>query len=93
MKADDERGHLVGAFIVVEGDEVLSIKESGQVTRSAIDDTLRPTGRDTKGVKFVGVRDGDRVAVVARSVDQAAEIEEEVGSEPEGEPGPEPETS
>ncbi|HET6697989.1 MAG TPA: DNA gyrase subunit A, partial [Nocardioidaceae bacterium] len=76
MKADDERGDLVGAFIVVEGDEVLCIKESGQVTRSAIDESLRATGRDTKGVKFVGVTASDRVAVVARSVERAPEIEE-----------------
>ena len=60
MKQDDDRGNLVGAFIVVEGDEVLAIKQSGQVTRSAIDEHLRPTGRDTKGVKFVGVTKGDR---------------------------------
>ena len=60
MKQDDDRGNLVGAFIVVEGDEVLAIKQSGQVTRSAIDDNLRPTGRDTKGVKFVGVERGRR---------------------------------
>jgi DNA gyrase subunit A len=76
MKADDERGELVGAFIVVEGDEVLCIKESGQVTRSAIDESLRATGRDTKGVKFGGVTASDRVAVVARSVERAPEIEE-----------------
>ncbi|HSE71057.1 MAG TPA: DNA gyrase C-terminal beta-propeller domain-containing protein [Nocardioidaceae bacterium] len=76
MKADDERGNLVGAFIVVEGDEVLSIKQSGQVTRSAIDEHLRPTGRDTKGVKFVGVNGGDSVVVVARSVERASEIED-----------------
>jgi DNA gyrase subunit A len=82
MKQDDERGNLVGAFIVVEGDEVLSIKASGQVTRSAIDEHLRPTGRDTKGVKFVGVDNGDSVAVVARSVERAAEIDDgEDGSE------------
>jgi DNA gyrase subunit A len=78
MKQDDDRGNLVGAFIVVEGDEVLSIKQSGQVTRSAIDDNLRPTGRDTKGVRFVGVSDGDAVAQVARSVERAPEIEEAV---------------
>ncbi len=76
MKQDDERGNLVGAFIVVEGDEVLAIKQSGQVTRSAIDDSLRPTGRDTKGVKFVGVSGSDLVAQVARSVERAPEIEE-----------------
>ncbi len=78
MKQDDDRGELVGAFIVVEGDEVLAIKQSGQVTRSAIDEHLRPTGRDTKGVKFVGVSNGDSVAVVARSVERAPEIEEAV---------------
>jgi DNA gyrase subunit A len=78
MKQDDERGNLVGAFIVVEGDEVLAIKQSGQVTRSAIDENLRPTGRDTKGVKFVGVSERDGVAVVARSVERAAEIDEAV---------------
>jgi len=76
MKQDDERGELVGAFIVVEGDEVLAIKQSGQVTRSAIDEHLRPTGRDTKGVRFVGVSEGDQVAVVARSVEHAPEIED-----------------
>ncbi|HET6652415.1 MAG TPA: DNA gyrase subunit A [Nocardioides sp.] len=78
MKQDDERGNLVGAFIVVEGDEVLAIKQSGQVTRSAIDEHLRPTGRDTKGVRFVGVSEGDGVAQVARSVERATEIEEAV---------------
>jgi len=78
MKQDDDRGNLVGAFIVVEGDEVLSIKQSGQVTRSAIDENLRPTGRDTKGVKFVGVSNGDSVVVVARSVERAPEIDEAI---------------
>ncbi len=78
MKQDDDRGNLVGAFIVVEGDEVLAVKQSGQVTRSAIDENLRPTGRDTKGVRFVGVREGDYVAVVARSVERAPEIDEAV---------------
>jgi len=78
MKQDDDRGSLVGAFIVVEGDEVLAIKQSGQVTRSAVDENLRPTGRDTKGVKFVGVSNGDAVAQVARSVERAPEIEEAV---------------
>jgi DNA gyrase subunit A len=76
MKQDDDRGNLVGAFIVVEGDEVLAIKQSGQVTRSAIDEHLRPTGRDTKGVRFVGVGGGDSVVVVARSVERAPEIDE-----------------
>jgi DNA gyrase subunit A len=89
MKQDGDRGSLVGAFIVVEGDEVLAIKQSGQVTRSAIDEHLRPTGRDTKGVRFVGVKEGDSVVVVARSVERAPEIDEavDVAVEAAGEAG------
>ncbi len=77
MKADDDRGGLVGGFIVVEGDEVLVIRQSGQVTRSAIDDTLRPTGRDTMGVRFVAVGPGDPVVSAARSVERQVEADVE----------------
>ena len=76
--ANEDRGGLVGAFIVEEGDEVLSITQSGQVVRSPINDDFRPTGRSTMGVKFVTPKDGDAVAVVARSV-EAKEVDEEAG--------------
>ena len=70
MHLDDEsRGNLVGAFIVEEGDEVMSITQSGQVVRTEVDESLRPLGRSTKGVAFVRLRNGDAVAVVARSVE------------------------
>ena len=79
---------------MVEGDEVLAIKQSGQVTRSAIDEHLRPTGRDTKGVRFVGVSEGDGVVVVARSVERAPEIDEAVAeAADEGADGAADETS
>src|ERR687890_12625 len=73
--ANPERGNLVGAFIVVDGDEVLSITQGGQVVRSPINDNFRPTGRSTMGVKFVTPKDGDAVAVVARSVEARDEDE------------------
>ncbi|MCY4728129.1 DNA gyrase subunit A [Nocardioides sp. STR2] len=72
---NEDRGGLVGAFIVEEGDEVLSITSGGQVVRSPIDANFRPTGRDSQGVKFVTPKKGDTVAVVARSV-EAREDEE-----------------
>lgn len=71
-----DRGGLVGAFIVEDGDEVLSITATGQVVRSPIDEAFRPTGRSTQGVKFVTPKKNDTVAVVARSV-EAAEDEDE----------------
>ncbi|MBU2695661.1 DNA gyrase subunit A [Pimelobacter sp. 30-1] len=87
--ANEDRGVLVGAFIVVDGDEILSITQSGQVVRSPINDDFRPTGRSTQGVKFVSPKKGDAVAVVARSV-EAKDADEEEGAEGATEPGAEP---
>ena len=87
--ANEERGVLVGAFIVEDGDEVMSITQGGQVVRSRIDENFRVLGRSTMGVKFVTPKEGDAVAVVARSVE--AKVEEELeaeAAEAAEEPGP-----
>ncbi|WP_457204044.1 DNA gyrase subunit A [Nocardioides sp. HB32] len=80
---NEERGQLVGGFIVEEGDEILSITQNGQVVRSPINADFRPTGRSTQGVKFVTPKSGDSVAVVARSVE--AREDDELSDEPEDE--------
>ncbi|GAA4124342.1 DNA gyrase subunit A [Nocardioides fonticola] len=83
---NEDRGGLVGAFIVEDGDEILSITTSGQVVRSPINAEFRPTGRSTQGVKFVGPKKGDAVAVVTRSVETAGDDAED-GEEIEGAEG------
>jgi DNA gyrase subunit A len=75
--ANEDRGGLVGAFIVVDGDEILSITQGGQVVRSPINEDFRATGRATMGVKFVTPKEGDAVAVVTRSVESPDEVLEE----------------
>jgi DNA gyrase subunit A len=77
--ANEDRGGLVGAFIVVEGDEILSITQVGQVVRSPINAEFRATGRDTMGVKFVTPKADDVVAVVTRSVETPEVVEAIVG--------------
>ena len=89
--ANEERGVLVGAFIVEDGDEILSITQGGQVVRSPINADFRPTGRSTMGVKFVTPKGDDAVAVVARSVevrvvDEIVGDAEEVVAESSDEP-------
>jgi len=64
MRLNEDRGSLVGGLIVREGDEVLAIKVSGQVTRSAVAG-VPVKGRDTMGVKFVGVKGEDAVGAIA----------------------------
>jgi DNA gyrase subunit A len=72
MKLADTRGTLVGGLVVVETDEVLAIKASGQVTRSNASD-VPAKGRDTMGVIFVSVADGDEVVAIARNADREDE--------------------
>ncbi|MFT3888341.1 MAG: DNA gyrase subunit A [Arachnia sp.] len=64
MKLVEDRGQLVGGLIVGDADEVMAIKVSGQVTRSAVSD-VPVKGRDTMGVKFVGVKGTDAVGAIA----------------------------
>jgi DNA gyrase subunit A len=82
--ANEDRGGLVGGFIVVEGDEILAITQGGQVVRSPINAEFRATGRDTMGVKFVTPKSGDSVAVVTRSMEAPDVVEEVIGAGPEG---------
>jgi DNA gyrase subunit A len=84
---NEDRGGLVGAFIVVEGDEILSITQGGQVVRSPINADFRATGRSTQGVRFVTPKGDDLVAVVTRSVESPEEVlaEASTGSNVSGE--------
>jgi len=74
MKLNSERGSLVGGLVVAEGDEIIAIKVSGQIIRSSVDQV--PTkGRDTMGVKFVGLTGDDAVAVIALYPEASADAE------------------
>lgn len=73
MRLSDERGGLIGGMIVTEGDEVISIKHSGQIIRSAVAD-VSVTSRDTMGVKFVNT--GGKDPVVAITLSPESEDEE-----------------
>ncbi len=64
MRMSADRGDLVGGLIVQENDEVIAIKTSGQVTRSAVAE-VAVTSRDTMGVRFVGVTAPDAVSIIA----------------------------
>ena len=85
MKLHEDRGELVGGLIVGAADEVIAIKASGQITRSAIDE-VSATGRDTMGVKFVGVRGEDRVMAVALNPESDPEVENSTPSDGAEEP-------
>ena len=69
---DHDRGRLVGATIVHDGDELLLIRASGKVIRSSVDE-VRATGRTTMGVQFAERSETDLVISIARSVEEEVE--------------------
>ena len=86
MKINGDRGSLVGALVVVEGDEVLAIRSSGGVTRSPVGEV--PTkGRDTMGVKYVALGAGDAVVAIARNAEDDAVTEPVVSGPTPGSEG------
>jgi DNA gyrase subunit A len=71
---DHDRGALVGATIVHDGDELLLIRTSGKVIRSSVDE-VGARGRTTMGVQFAERSDTDLVISIARNVEREVEAE------------------
>ncbi len=86
-KYNEDRGHLAGALIVGEDDEVLVVLASGKVVRSAVAE-VPAKGRDTMGVVFARFAEDDRIIALARNSDRnlVAEVDAEtVAAEGESE--------
>ncbi|KRV47326.1 DNA gyrase subunit A [Wenjunlia vitaminophila] len=74
-KLVEDRGSLVGALVVEEGDEILAITLSGGVIRTRVNE-VRETSRDTMGVQLINLGKRDAVVGIARNAEAGAEAEE-----------------
>jgi len=89
MKLNEDRGSIVGGLIVEEGDEVIAMKASGQITRSAVTE-VPVKGRDTMGVKFVGMKGDDTVTAITLYPEPSTDSADAEADAPEGADGAEP---
>ncbi|MEE1650372.1 DNA gyrase subunit A [Brachybacterium sp. J144] len=78
-KLPDDRGHLVGAAVVDETDELLVVMERGRVVRSKVAE-VPPKGRTTMGVTFAKPDAGDRILLVTTSPESEEDLEEAAGA-------------
>jgi DNA gyrase subunit A len=69
MKLVDERGALAGALVADATDEVLAVTSNGGVIRSRVDQ-VNATGRDTMGVRYMNLAEGDAVLTIARNAER-----------------------
>jgi len=68
MQITESRGELVGGLVLRDSDDVISVTESGQITRSLVSG-VPAKGRGTMGVSFVKFKGNDRVVTIARNTD------------------------
>ncbi|HJC70646.1 MAG TPA: DNA gyrase subunit A, partial [Candidatus Brachybacterium intestinipullorum] len=78
-KLPDDRGHLAGAAVVEETDELLVVMERGRVVRSKVAE-VPSKGRTTMGVTFAKPDKGDRILLVTTGPE--SEIDEDEAEKP-----------
>ena len=78
-KLPDDRGHLAGAAVVEETDELLVVMERGRVVRSKVSE-VPPKGRTTMGVTFAKPDKGDRILLVTTGPE--SELDEDEAEKP-----------
>jgi DNA gyrase subunit A len=73
IRTSERNGPVVGVAAVRESDDVMLITTGGMVNRTHVRE-IRLVGRNTQGVRIMGLKEGDRIASIANV---AREEEEE----------------
>jgi len=65
LKVTEKTGRVVGVSQVAESDEVMLVTDGGKIIRLGMGD-LRVIGRNTQGVRLIGLAEKERVVSIAR---------------------------
>ena len=82
IRTSERNGAVVGVVAVRDNDDIVLITSQGMVNRTHIDE-IRIVGRNTQGVRLMGLREEDRIVSMAKV---AKEEEPEQPPEPSPEP-------
>jgi DNA gyrase subunit A len=74
IRTSDRNGPVVDIAAVRDGDEIILITQQGMVNRTRVSE-IRKVGRNTQGVRIMGVNDGDKLASLAKVARE--EVEEQ----------------
>ena len=86
IRTSERNGKVVGVVSVHEDDDVMLITTGGMVNRTHASE-IRVIGRNTQGVRVMSLKDGDKLASVARVAREEGPEEESapvLGEEPQG---------
>ena len=79
IKTSERNGKVVGAFQVINEDQVILIADSAKMIRLPMD-SMRIIGRNTQGVKMINLNEGEKVvamSMLARNNDEIDDALEE----------------
>lgn len=82
IRTTDRNGPVVGILSVRDGDDIMLITAGGMVNRTHVDE-IRVVGRNTQGVRIMGLHEGDKIASIAKIA-----REEDVAPAPAATPAP-----
>src|SRR6185295_9716726 len=64
QKKTDRTGHVIGTHVVTDANDVMIITDKGQVIRTNCKE-ISVLGRNTQGVKVIGLNEGETASSVA----------------------------
>jgi DNA gyrase subunit A len=101
MKTTDKTGRVIGVRMVTDDDQLMLVASGGKVIRLRANE-IRVIGRNTQGVRLIGMEGGERLAALARVAERDEEVDSSAEAVPEaeeapvadgdGEPSPDPDT-
>jgi DNA gyrase subunit A len=65
IRTSDRNGPVIGSISVREGDDIMLITVQGMVNRTHVNE-IRVVGRNTQGVRVMGLNEGDKIASIAK---------------------------
>jgi len=78
----DKTGPVVGVLMVAEDDQIMLITTGGKLIRLRVSE-VRRSGRNTQGVRLIGLEPDEQVVAIARLA-ESEEGETEAGSNGNG---------
>jgi DNA gyrase subunit A len=96
IRTSDRNGLVVNTVAVRDGDDIMLITAQGMVNRTPVQE-IRVVGRNTQGVRIMNLREGDKIASIAKvareDADTPVEAEEPVPPDQEAPPATEDPTA
>jgi DNA gyrase subunit A len=80
LKTTDKTGPMVDMKEISDGNDLIIVTSNGVVIRQSVD-AIRSMGRVTQGVRLIKLDSGDRVADVAKIINEDDDIELPIGGE------------